>query len=205
MKRAFMDGKPGVRFRGRGQTYYCDFEQMVQRNTETGKDREIRVVYDGERVEACRPSSAAPPLTGEPHYVAVAAAPAGWGPASGPITAPAPGCGRPVGPSAVQALYGAPTPCPHGLGGPGLSPGWGPAYGSPVPAYGADPPAYAAYPAAAPPSGYAAGPAPGAAGAGTGISPMVAAMAAGAAGLMGGMLIEEAFDRPDVVIAGPGF
>lgn len=46
LKQAFENGKPGVNLRMRGQDYLFDFQKMVQRNTKTGKEREIRSVYD---------------------------------------------------------------------------------------------------------------------------------------------------------------
>jgi hypothetical protein len=42
LKRAFMAGFPNAKFELRGQKYVYDFKKMVQTNTDTGKEREIR-------------------------------------------------------------------------------------------------------------------------------------------------------------------
>jgi len=42
LKRAYMAGFPCAEFKLRGQTYHYDFDQMLQCNEDTGKDREIR-------------------------------------------------------------------------------------------------------------------------------------------------------------------
>lgn len=223
LKRAFMEGKPGVSLQARGQKYYCDFKNMVQRNVETGKEREIRVIYDGEGVDdspqrpaagrpaAGRPAAQAAPILGVPVVGVCSPPPVCHGHGHG--CAPAAPAAPAVGPSAAQALYGAPAPA-YGAAAPAPgympgaapayaaaapapayampAPGYGaPAYGGPGPAYGAAPPAYAPYPAAGPPGGYGYG-AP--SGAGAGVSPMTAALAAGAAGLLGGMILEDILD-----------
>jgi len=42
LKRAYMSGFPNAKFHLRGQNYMYDFKRMVQKNTGTGKERQIR-------------------------------------------------------------------------------------------------------------------------------------------------------------------
>jgi hypothetical protein len=45
LKRAFMAGFPGCKFHLRGQNYQYDFKRLVQKNSESGKERQIRVPH----------------------------------------------------------------------------------------------------------------------------------------------------------------
>merc|ERR1719230_2416697 len=103
-----------------------------------------------------------------------------------PAAAVAPGCPPPcVGVAAPGPGYVA---SPAYYAGP---PPVGPAYGTPPPHVG---PAYGTPPPYVDQSGGRPG-----------VSPMTAGLVAGGAGLVGGMLLEHALDRPDVVVVDDGF
>merc|ERR1719295_1842309 len=95
-------------------------------------------------------------------------------------------------PAAAVVAPGCPPPCV------------GVAVAAPGPGYVASP----AYYAGPPPVGPAYGTPPpyvDQSGGRPGISPLTAGLAAGGAGLVGGMLLEHALDRPDVVVVDDGF
>eukprot|EP00418_Pyrodinium_bahamense_P057521 CAMPEP_0179185186 /NCGR_PEP_ID=MMETSP0796-20121207/91826_1 /TAXON_ID=73915 /ORGANISM="Pyrodinium bahamense, Strain pbaha01" /LENGTH=222 /DNA_ID=CAMNT_0020889141 /DNA_START=80 /DNA_END=749 /DNA_ORIENTATION=+ len=172
LKQAFMDDKAGVAFHSRGQDYYCDLKEMVQRNASTGRERQIRAVCgDGEPKQQQQqrlPDSGRRPCGGRPNTSGDAAA--------------------------ALALQEQLDREQHGYAPIGYAP---------PPPY-VQPPPYAQLGCAPQPLAYTQ-PTP-TGGTGMGISPLTAGLAAGAAGLLGGMLLEEALDGPDVVVVedGPG-
>lgn len=161
LQRAFMDDFEGTKFSSRGQEYYVDFKNMLQRNVKTGKERKIRIVHGGAAPPKSRDSS--------PDHVVVAQ-PAAAAHAHPHYPPPCVGVAAPVG-YATGPAY---------VAGPAYSAPSGPAYGEPPPyieRHGGRP----------------------------GISPMTAGLVAGGAGLVGGMLLEHALDRPEVVVVDDGF
>mmetsp|Transcript_30883 Transcript_30883/g.91768 ORF Transcript_30883/g.91768 Transcript_30883/m.91768 type:complete len:300 (+) Transcript_30883:70-969(+) len=48
LEEAILAGEPGLQLHDRGQTYLVDFRSMVQRNSATGREREIRVTFQDE-------------------------------------------------------------------------------------------------------------------------------------------------------------
>lgn len=233
LKREFMNGKAGAVYQSRGQNYYCDFKKMIQRNVDSGKEREIRMIYDDEpeskpwsheaQAFATGPSAAyapgAAPLKPVAQPYAQGAAPP-YG-ASAPIAQPVQVAqAAPVAQPVYAAAAAAPVAQPvYAAAAPVYNPGGAPAYGAP--AYGA-PMAQPAYAVAQPVQPAYAGPAyaqpaygapaygapapqyqsPGmfGGGGGSGMSPMTAGLLGAGAGLIGGMLLEEALDRPEVVV-----
>eukprot|EP00931_Biecheleriopsis_adriatica_P069823 TRINITY_DN4362_c1_g1_i1.p1 TRINITY_DN4362_c1_g1~~TRINITY_DN4362_c1_g1_i1.p1 ORF type:complete len:271 (-),score=67.19 TRINITY_DN4362_c1_g1_i1:77-802(-) len=219
LQKAFMSGKKFAEFHSRGQDYYCDFQKMVQRNVKTGKERPIRIVYDedGKKKPDKKPEKLTPPampaacaaqalhgapVAGRPPVVqgavvgyAPGGSPGGHAYDAGPAYSPASGAPPPYAAGAPAYAGGAPA---YAGGAPAYAAGT-PAYGAPGAPCGAAP-AYGAYGApvygGAPAPAY--GPPPGGAGGMGGMGGMGggggAMLAAGGAGLLGGLLLGEIFD-----------
>lgn len=212
--KAFMAGEKSAHFSSRGQDYCVEFPKMVQRNVKTGKTREVRIVYDDDQ-KPSKPSVMPQPMAAQALYQPPPAAmpvvqATAVAPASSPMYTPGPAYsaydGRPVAaspayatpmPSASPTVIVVESPHHHGhhhhhhhheqpmYGGQMYGPG--PAYGGPGymagPSYGPGP----VYQSSSP--GYGTGYMASSPGYGTG-----ALLAAGAAGLMGGVILDEIFD-----------
>eukprot|EP00930_Biecheleria_cincta_P075009 TRINITY_DN62207_c0_g1_i1.p1 TRINITY_DN62207_c0_g1~~TRINITY_DN62207_c0_g1_i1.p1 ORF type:complete len:256 (+),score=39.38 TRINITY_DN62207_c0_g1_i1:85-768(+) len=203
--KAFMGGKKFAQFHSRGQDYYVDFAKMIQRNVKTGKERQIRVAYDEEGKKPAKPMTPKPSAE-QALYSGPAAGSRPSAVAQGMVVGHTPGAASSG--YSPGGVYEPGRPAAHGAHGvapgPVYTPGGAMPYGSPAGAYGTPGPAYAAgayappYAAGAAHAGpaYAPGPAygPPHSGGGGGMGTGGAMLAAGGAGLLGGLLLGEIFD-----------
>eukprot|EP00933_Yihiella_yeosuensis_P018744 TRINITY_DN1529_c0_g1_i1.p1 TRINITY_DN1529_c0_g1~~TRINITY_DN1529_c0_g1_i1.p1 ORF type:complete len:228 (-),score=57.73 TRINITY_DN1529_c0_g1_i1:521-1204(-) len=203
--KAFIAGQKTARFHSRGQDYVIDFAKMVQRNEKTGRERQIRAVYDSEKKPQEKPIMPKPDLAqavygypgGDVPVVQGAVVPPsghGHGPAHGFSPGVAPVKPGPAYSGHTGApVYAAAAVDPVGFGAPPSGPGhYGPPhggagyYGLPH-GYGGGGGHYGPSPGACGAGG--AGGAGGAMAGGTG-----AMLAAGGAGLLGGLILGEILD-----------
>lgn len=201
LKQAFERGEPGVDFKMRGQDYHFDFKTMIQKNVKTGKEREIRSVYDPEEQKAPNKVQPGRPSQGPGYSIPIPSAPvaphsshSGWAPQAKPQAAYAQPTqavyaqpAQPVYAEAAQPSYQQPVqPMYAEAARPVYQQPVQPMYAQPAPVYAAQP-VYGARPMCQAP--YQQGGMTGG-----GMSGMEAGLAGGVAGLLGGMLLAEAFD-----------